>query len=84
MLPEWLNNPHPKGNVWAELIFFCNVLPASLSVLVQDVRFEDAVMDIFYCSGWVTFFQVIIGFVLVPLKMIPGFGRNSGHDLLQF
>ena len=35
-------------------------------------------------NGWVTFFQFLIGFLLVPLRMIPGFGHNSGHDLWHF
>jgi len=56
------------------LIYILSMFPSSFSSVYKEAAFNRTILDIYYLSVWVSWFQFFIGLVLAPLQAIPGFG----------
>ena len=50
----------------------------ALSAVYKEARFHDEVMDVCWLTQWVSIYQLLFGFVLMPLQMLPGVGTAGG------
>uniref|UniRef100_A0A0G4F3Q0 EamA domain-containing protein n=1 Tax=Chromera velia CCMP2878 TaxID=1169474 RepID=A0A0G4F3Q0_9ALVE len=53
------------------IIFSLSAVPMALSSVFKEVAFRGVSLDVNLLQGWVAFWQVLIGFVLLPLNTLP-------------
>eukprot|EP00615_Pteridomonas_danica_P008497 CAMPEP_0114363230 /NCGR_PEP_ID=MMETSP0101-20121206/26395_1 /TAXON_ID=38822 ORGANISM="Pteridomonas danica, Strain PT" /NCGR_SAMPLE_ID=MMETSP0101 /ASSEMBLY_ACC=CAM_ASM_000211 /LENGTH=378 /DNA_ID=CAMNT_0001509737 /DNA_START=312 /DNA_END=1445 /DNA_ORIENTATION=+ len=78
VLPAILNpNLHSATTVTGVLIYLCGIIPTSASNVYKEAAFRtgnDLHVDIYLLSALVAVFQVIFGFMFIPILALPGFG----------
>mmetsp|Transcript_15431 Transcript_15431/g.26891 ORF Transcript_15431/g.26891 Transcript_15431/m.26891 type:complete len:222 (-) Transcript_15431:340-1005(-) len=46
----------------------------------KELRFTSETMDVCYLTQWVSIYQMLFGFVLMPLLLFPGLGSADGQS----
>mmetsp|Transcript_26600 Transcript_26600/g.83209 ORF Transcript_26600/g.83209 Transcript_26600/m.83209 type:complete len:452 (-) Transcript_26600:2912-4267(-) len=71
-----------KASWVGPLIFFLSVVPAAFSNVYKEAAFNKvAHADVYILTSVVSTLQVIIGFALLPLLALPGFGGEPVSEL---
>ena len=48
------------------------------SLVYKELAFNDALLDVWYLTQYVSIFQFLWGFVFCPLLVLPGFSSAEG------
>jgi len=63
---------------YAVAIYWLSNLPMACSAVYKESRFTAENLDVCYLTQWVSIYQLLFGFVLAPLQVIPGVGTAHG------
>lgn len=73
--PLFTNNGKSHHAVWYSVIIYaCSQIPASMSGVFKEVAFKAAVLDVFYLTAMVSWTQLFISWVFVPILSLESFG----------
>ena len=74
-----LLNPDPSAHTkwYACLIYFASNIPMACSAIYKEYGFRNANLNVWWLTQWVSFYQFIIGFLFIPLLMIPGLSGSN-------
>ena len=72
---------HPKMRLYAVGIYWLSNVPMACSAVYKESRFHNEHMDVCWLTQWVSVYQLLFGFVLAPLQLIPGVGTAHGMSL---
>lgn len=61
-------------------LFIQSSVPAALSSVYKEVTFNNIDIDVNYLQAWVAIWQVLVGFILLPLNTL----KILGKDAIQF
>ncbi|CEM02178.1 unnamed protein product [Vitrella brassicaformis CCMP3155] len=78
-LPSFMAAPDPgapKDQFFFNLLFFLASVPTALSSVYKEVAFRDVDLDVNLLQYWVAAFQLLIGFLLVPINTLPMLGEQ--------
>eukprot|EP00965_Chrysotila_dentata_P044999 1494767-Pleurochrysis_carterae.AAC.2 len=64
--------------LYAVLIYWLSNVPMACSAVYKEAAFSSEPMDVVYLTQWVSIWQMLFGFVLAPLQMLPGVGNADG------
>lgn len=70
-----------NGYSWSfisNLIYFSSNIPIGFSCVYKELGFRDLQMHVMYMTQWVSIYQLLWGFVLGFLQLIPGMGSLNG------
>ena len=58
-------------------LFLLSVIPSALSSIYKELAFVDADIDANYLQSWVSLWQSLFGFLLIPLNTLPFLGPQA-------
>lgn len=74
-----------QGNVnvssASTLLYVLSVIPGSMSNVYKDVKMKSEDLDEIHTSTMVSYYQVLIGFLFLPLMSLPLLGGLSAGDM---
>lgn len=83
-LPSCLANQDSGTIRWyAVLLYFISNAPMAASSCYKQKHFREQEFDVWYLTQWVSIFQFLISFALIPLLCLPGFGTANGTPLAE-
>lgn len=65
----------------ATFLYFSSNIPYSASCVYKEYGFRNLSIHVIYLTQWVSVYQLLIGFVLAPLQMLPGMGSQDGLNM---
>jgi hypothetical protein len=68
---------------YSTLIYFSNNIPQALSNVTKEKAFSSVPMDVYYMGSWVSWFQLIVSLLLMPVTVLPGFGGIPFEQMPQ-
>lgn len=75
---------HSHTLVLVSSIVYClSNLPFAVAYVYKEYGFKDLNIHPIHLTQWVSVYQCIIGFLVMPLQMIPGFGSENGMTIEQ-
>jgi hypothetical protein len=63
---------------YAVLIYFLSNVPMACSAVYKELKFAEANLDVWYLTQWVSFWQLLVGFLFAPALTLPGFASADG------
>ena len=60
-------------------LFLLSVIPSALSSIYKELAFVDADIDANYLQSWVSLWQTLFGFLLIPLNTMKFLGPQAVH-----
>lgn len=82
--PVFTSSAGPGGGRtrwYSVLIYTCSVLPSSASGVLKESAFKAVAFDIFMLSMLVTWLQLVLSWLFVPLLSLDGFGGIPMRDI---
>ena len=58
-------------------LFLLSVIPSALSSIYKELAFVDADIDANYLQSWVSLWQSLFGFLLIPLNTLQFLGPQA-------
>ena len=78
LLPKFLNNNrNDEDRPLFNIIFLLSVVPMALSTVFKEIAFGDTELDVNFVQFWVAVWQLVFGFLLIPLNTLSFLGPNS-------
>lgn len=75
---------HSHTLVLVSSVVYClSNLPFAVAYVYKEFGFKDLNIHPIHLTQWVSVYQCIIGFMVMPLQMIPGFGSENGMTIKQ-
>ena len=65
------------------LVYAGSNLPYAISFAYKEIGFKDLNNHVIHLTQWVSIYQMIFGFILMPLQAIPGLGSENGMTMQQ-
>ena len=63
---------------YAVALYWLSNVPMALSAVYKEAHFAAQPMDVTYLTQWVSIWQMLFGFALAPLMLLPGVGTARG------
>ena len=84
VLPGLLKK-HDESTVrwYSVLLYFGSNIPMAASAIYKELSFQDTVIHVYYLTQWVSLWQLLFGFLFMPLLTIPGFGSAGGASMVE-
>lgn len=76
MIPTFTSGESSNNQAVFVFLFFLNNLPSAVSSVYKEVAFNDVEMDVNFLQAWVALWQLIFGFVLIPLNTMSILGAD--------
>lgn len=67
----------------SSIVYCLSNLPFAIAFVYKEFGFKDLNIHPIHLTQWVSVYQCIIGFLVMPLQMIPGFGSENGMTIEQ-
>jgi drug/metabolite transporter (DMT)-like permease len=67
----------------ASVVYASSNIPMSASYTYKEHGFKNLKVHVIYLTQWVSIYQLVWGFLLLPLQQIPGLGSENGLTLDQ-
>jgi drug/metabolite transporter (DMT)-like permease len=78
LLPKFLNgSADVEDRPLFNIIFLLGIIPTALSTIYKELAFNDIELDVNYLQYWVAVWQLLVGFLLIPLNTFKFLGPNS-------
>mmetsp|Transcript_38105 Transcript_38105/g.89271 ORF Transcript_38105/g.89271 Transcript_38105/m.89271 type:complete len:375 (+) Transcript_38105:79-1203(+) len=68
---------------YAIVLYALGHLPLAMSAVYKEATFDDAHLDVWYVTQWVSIVQFFASFFLIPALVLPGFGSKDGMSVLE-
>jgi hypothetical protein len=68
---------------YAILLYFCSNIPMACSAVYKEMNFNEATLDVWFLTQWVSIYQFLISFCYLPMLLVPGFGSKEGMTWTQ-
>ena len=72
--------PDDEMHAYAVALYWASNLPMACSAVYKEARFSREPMDVTYLTQWVSLWQMLFGFALGPLQLLPGVGSSGGQS----
>lgn len=59
-------------------IYTVSNIPFAASYVIKEYNFKNLSIHVIYLTQWVSIYQLIFGFVFIPLQILPCMGSSSG------
>ena len=83
-IPAAHNNSSSDGTTLLGLLVLgFSIIPSSFSNVYKESNFKTQGLDVYYLTVYVSIFQVLLGFVFMPVLALPGFGGMNISDVPQ-
>jgi drug/metabolite transporter (DMT)-like permease len=82
MVPSFFSSDDEDGSSGGSssslfiFLFFLNNLPSAVSSVYKDVAFNNVEMEVNYLQAWVALWQLVFGFLLIPLNTLSLLGPD--------
>jgi drug/metabolite transporter (DMT)-like permease len=83
LLPSLLGNGNQYSQPMSMFIYFLSNIPLAISYIYKEYAFKNLSVHVIFLTQWVSIFQFILGFLVLPLQAIPGMGSAGGVELNQ-
>lgn len=68
-----------EARLYAIAIYWLSNVPMACSAVYKEARFHDEAMDVCWLTQWVSIYQLLFGFVLMPLQDRAASARSHTH-----
>ena len=69
--------------VISNVLYFMSNVPIALSCIYKEMAFRNVQVHVMHMTQWVSIYQLLWGFVLGVLQLIPGVGSSDGVSLSE-
>ena len=72
--------PDDETRWYAVCLYWLSNVPMACSAVYKEANFSREPMDVVYLTQWVSIWQMLIGFALAPMQVLPGVGSADGQS----
>lgn len=66
----------PRNDITFNIIYFFSVVPSALAAIYKEKLFTQIDLEVNYLQAWVAMWQLLFGFLLIPLNTFKFLGDN--------
>ena len=84
LIPSAHNSTSYDGfAIMSNILYFMSNLPIALSCIYKEMAFRNVQVHVMHLTQWVSIYQLLWGFILGALQLIPGVGSSHGSSLTE-